>query len=264
MVSDPIASLYNNIARVTRPFRERLRKKPEPISNFPPEFSNVEKDFVNYCYSRELTMVSPAGLVAIVTAVRHSLTNEIAGDFVECGVWRGGASLLAALLINEYQSKKVVYLFDTFEGMATPGSQDVEIRSGKLASDFHSRKQLPSHNEWAFASLEEVKNNFMIAGISAGQAVFVKGKVEETLEDPTNIPDQVSTLRLDTDWYSSTRKELEVLYPRLVAGGALLLDDYGFWDGSRRAVDEYFVRLGRNAPMLNVVDLERRIAIKAM
>lgn len=253
---------YHRVASLTRPLREKLRKKVEPITLFPPEFSKSEKDFVNYVYTRRLTMVGPSRLFSVVTAVRHSIRHEVAGDFVECGVWRGGASLLAALLIRDLGSSLAVRMFDTFEGMSTPSDHDVEIQSGKRAAEFHSLKQLGTHNEWAYASLEEVKQHFSEAGIDEAQAIFVKGKVEDTLRIPANVPGRISTLRLDTDWFESTRVELEILYPRLGIGGALLLDDYGYWEGARRAVDEYFQGLGPKAPMLNIVDAEGRVAIK--
>ena len=217
---------------------------------------------MNYVYTRRLTMVDPSRLFSVVTAVRHSVRHEVAGDFVECGVWRGGASLLAALLIRDLGSSMAVRMFDTFEGMSTPSDYDVKIQSGERATEFHSLKQLGTHNEWAYASLEEVKQHFSEAGIDEGQAIFVKGKVEDTLRIPANVPGRISTLRLDTDWFESTRVELEVLYPRLGVGGALLLDDYGYWEGAKRAVDEYFQGLGAKAPMLTIVDAEGRVAIK--
>ena len=62
----------------------------------------------------------------------------------------------------------------------------------------------------------------------------------ETLNIPSNLPESISVLRLDTDWYESTRKELQILYPRLGVGGVLIIDDYGYWDGCRKAVHEYF------------------------
>lgn len=68
--------------------------------------------------------------------------------------------------------------------------------------------------------------------------VFVKGKVEDTLSD--RVPERIALLRLDTDWYESTRCELKHLFPRLVQGGVLVLDDYAWWSGSRKAADEYF------------------------
>jgi hypothetical protein len=87
---------------------------------------------------------------------------------------------------------------------------------------------------------------------------LIAGKVEETL--PEHAPESIALLRLDTDWYESTRHELEHLFPRVVAGGVLLLDDYGHWKGSRKAVDEYFAAQGITM-LLNRVDYTGRLGI---
>jgi hypothetical protein len=111
----------------------------------------------------------------------------------------------------------------------------------------------------AACSLEQVKKNFGDCGLDLGGAIFVQGPVEQTLLIESNIPKQIALLRLDTDWYASTKIELEVLYPRLVTGGVLIVDDYDCWQGSRAAVDEYFAN---NAPLLTPLDYEARIAVK--
>ncbi|MFC7470447.1 TylF/MycF/NovP-related O-methyltransferase [Actinomadura keratinilytica] len=87
---------------------------------------------------------------------------------------------------------------------------------------------------------------------------YVQGLVEKTV--PAEAPEQISVLRLDTDWYASTRHELEHLYPRLVSGGVLLIDDYGYWQGSRRAVDEFLEATGERLLLLRMD--EGRIAVK--
>jgi predicted O-methyltransferase YrrM len=111
---------------------------------------------------------------------------------------------------------------------------------------------------WCYASLDQVSQNFAAAGLSTKTSHFVKGDVMETLKD--NLPEQISVLRLDTDWYESTRFELEVLYPRLSKGGVLIIDDYGHWSGSRKATDEYFSSI--QAPLLNRVNDQVRLCIK--
>jgi hypothetical protein len=88
---------------------------------------------------------------------------------------------------------------------------------------------------------------------------LVKGPVESTI--PATIPDQLAILRLDTDWYESTKHELDHLYPRLVSGGILIIDDYGHWQGARQAVDEYFARQNLK-PLLSRIDYTCRIMIK--
>ena len=87
---------------------------------------------------------------------------------------------------------------------------------------------------------------------------FIEGEVEKTLLYEENLPKKISILRLDTDFYSSTKKELEILYPRLVSGGVCIIDDYGYWKGARQAVDEYF----GDQKWLHVVDQTCRYLIK--
>ena len=97
--------------------------------------------------------------------------------------------------------------------------------------------------------------------MDVGSFSFIKGDVCETLKSPQNIPEKISVLRLDTDWYESTKAELEELYPKLSNGGVLIIDDYGHWQGARKAVDEYFSSQ-QYKPLFNVIDRTGRSAIK--
>jgi hypothetical protein len=112
---------------------------------------------------------------------------------------------------------------------------------------------------WCFSSIEEVKNNIATLNYPTEKVYFVKGKVEDTI--PTTIPQKIAVLRLDTDWYESTKHELEHLFPLLVSGGVLIIDDYGHWEGARKAVDEYIEKNNLNI-LLNRIDYTGRIAIK--
>jgi O-methyltransferase len=114
--------------------------------------------------------------------------------------------------------------------------------------------QRDSHNDWCYASLDDVKANFRNAGLLNDNIMFIQGDVAVTLE-------VLAALRLDTDWYESTKKELEFLYPRLSVGGVLLVDDYGHWAGAREAVDEYFKRYN-NRPFLIYNDNTGRAGVK--
>jgi hypothetical protein len=107
--------------------------------------------------------------------------------------------------------------------------------------------------------LDAVRRTVLGSGYPAERVHFVEGRVEDTL--PAHAPEQLALLRLDTDWYESTRAEMEHLYPRLVPGGVLIIDDYGHWEGARRAVDEHFAAHGP-APLLHRIDYTARIAVK--
>ena len=204
------------------------------------------------------TMTTPPRVYALVRAVEYVVARGIRGAFVECGVWRGGSMMAAALtLLRLGVTDRELYLFDTYEGMTPPTDFDVKP-GGERAADLLETEPRDS-DVWAIASLEDVREAVLGVGYPEERIHFVKGAVENTL--PEAAPALIALLRLDTDWYESTRHELVHLYPRLVAGGVLILDDYGYWQGARKAVDEYFAR--HDAPLLlNRIDHTGRVALK--
>jgi len=198
------------------------------------------------------TMTSPARIVAVCSAVRYVEANSIPGVFVECGVWKGGSSMAAALT---FKTPRPFFLFDTFEGMSAPTEHDRRAASGKSASETLQNADR-SASIWCYSPLDDVKRNISSTGYPDSHVTYVKGKVEDTV--PGSAPGQIAILRLDTDWYESTRHELEHLYPRLSPGGVLIIDDYGYWTGARKAVDEYF----GGSVYLSRIDQTGRVAIK--
>ena len=228
--------------------------------SMPVEFSDADRALVRRVQDQRLSMGSDLRLYATLLACKHVVAAGIPGDFVECGVWRGGHAMLAQGLFKRTEAPRKVYLYDTFGGMTAPSFEDVTY-SGAAARDAFLSKQRGDHNAWCFASLDEVRGHFRAAGLLNDNVVFVKGDVAETLRDIRSLPEQIAVLRLDTDWYDSTRLELEILYPRLVAGGVLIIDDYGHWGGCQKAVDEYFQHRN-DRPMLQYVDYTGRLAIK--
>jgi hypothetical protein len=201
------------------------------------------------------TMTGIERLWAVLSAVRYADQAGIAGDIVECGVWRGGNMMLAK---RAGEKPRNIWLYDTYAGMSEPTEADVDV-SGGVAIDRIGGYQKDTHNEWCFASLDEVKENFKRASHLDDSVRFIKGKVEETLKDESNLPKEIALLRLDTDWYESTLAELQILYPRLVPGGILIIDDYGHWQGARKAFDEYF----RDQPIfLHRIDYTARMFVK--
>jgi hypothetical protein len=204
-------------------------------------------------------MTSPERVAALCQAVAHVCEHRIAGDIVECGVWRGGSIMAACLaLLHHRDHERDVYLFDTFEGMAAPTKFDVHAATGVRASVL-LRLSDKSAPVWAVSPLDEVRRNLGTVGYPSSRLHFVKGKVEDTI--PDFAPEKIAILRLDTDWYESTAHELRHLFPRLMSGGFLIVDDYGHWDGARRAVDEFVTSTGRPL-FLNRVDYTGRLAIK--
>ena len=217
--------------------------------------------FSLYERSRDYTMTSWQRLYSLHSAVRYLINANIPGDFVECGVWRGGSMMMAALtLISLGRTDRHLYLFDTFEGLPRPDKTlDVDVWGNSGLEGWKQHRKTDQSSNWAYASLEEVRSNMESTGYPMDKVFFVKGMVEETL--PAKAPDKIAMLRLDTDWYSSTKHELEQLYPRLSSKGILILDDYGHFLGARKATDEYMGAL-ETQPLLNRVDYAGRIAVK--
>ncbi len=210
------------------------------------------------------TMTSAARVKALVDATRYCTRRDVPGALVECGVWRGGSvvAMIAALQEADDVSRDI-YLFDSFEGMTLPTEHDVSS-FGPSALEEWDAAQRAGQQPWAEAygpeafSEEVVRATVLATGYPPERIHLVRGPVEETV--PEMAPASIALLRLDTDWYESTRHELVHLYPRLVDSGVLILDDYGHWEGCRRAVDEYFE--GQPAILLNRIDYTGRIAIK--
>jgi O-methyltransferase len=221
----------------------------------------LEPEFVRYLKAcAPFTMVSRERLYAHFQALNYVVTHGIEGDIVECGVWRGGTSMLGAMtLLGRGETSRNIWLYDTFAGMTEPTTSDVSPWDGNNAKNLWKANSQADHNKWCFAPIEEVRRNFLSTGYPPDKANFVKGDVALTLLE--NAPRKIAVLRLDTDWYESTKVELEILFPRLAKGGVILIDDYGAWTGCKKAVDEYVT--AHNIPlMLHRTDYTGRSAVK--
>jgi O-methyltransferase len=227
-----------------------------PKHVFPQDFDELDVELCRRV--GPYTMTTPPRIYALVRAVEYVAARKLPGAIVECGVWRGGGMMAAALTLQRLGvTDRDLYLFDTFEGMTAPTAEDVKP-SGESAAELLAQEDKDSHL-WAVASLDEVREAVLSVGYPEERIQFVKGPVEETV--PEHAPEEIALLRLDTDWYASTKHELVHLYPRLASGGVLLLDDYGYWQGARRAMDEY-VAENELTLLLNRVDHTARIALK--
>jgi hypothetical protein len=224
--------------------------------------SNPHQDFSRETLSEiaavePFTMTSAERIVSLIGAVEYIERVSIPGDIVECGVWRGGSMMAVAHTLLRLQKTRHLHLFDTFEGMPPPTNADTNLRGDKASELL--KKSDRSAWIWAEAQIDEVRRNMERTGYPQDKVTYVKGKVEDTI--PARAPTQIALLRLDTDWYESTKHELIHLYPRLSSGGVLLIDDYGHWQGARRAVDEYIEE--NNLPLLLCrIDYTGRIAVK--
>jgi O-methyltransferase len=207
------------------------------------------------------TMTSPEAIAALAAAVRYVAASGIAGSIVECGVWRGGSMLAVARTLLALGRPDVdLYLFDTFAGMTEPTERDVHWTGAPAAAQLADEPKTEESHLWAAAGVEQVRRTLATVDYPAARIHLVEGKVEDTI--PERAPERIALLRLDTDWYESTKHELVHLYPRLEPGGILIVDDYGWWRGAREATDEYFRELAR-PPFLARVDADGvRLAVK--
>jgi O-methyltransferase len=222
------------------------RYPPRP----PSDITEDDRLIINQIAGRTATSVERQ--IALIQAVRYLVRHKIDGCIVECGVWKGGSSMAAALtLIQEGDTNRNLYLFDTFEGMTLP--QDVDkLANGTLAQTILDHDS----SSRCIASLDEVRRNMESTGYPCDRIKYIKGAVEATI--PLYAPaEPIALLRLDTDWYESTKHELKHLFPLLCEGGILLIDDYGFWQGCRKAVDEFFASLGRPCYLHRIDDTGR-------
>jgi hypothetical protein len=246
------------IRRAVRHLIGRLNK--QSIQELIPEVTPAEERVISR--SLGISMTSPERIWANLVAIKYLAENRIPGDLVEFGVWRGGGlfSMLEGLSIYEPDSLRQVIGFDTFSGMTAPSVQDREISSGEQATELLRRHQNRKDSSvvWAIGSLQDVSENLRQAKLQSNLKL-IEGDVALTLQG-SGIT-QIALARLDTDWYESTKLELEFTWPRLSVGGVLIIDDYGHWDGAKLAFDEFIHDLPQR-PLIHRIDYTARLVIK--
>jgi len=247
--------LENFLGSLALKFGYKISKTKQ---GYPNDFN--EEDISLIKSIKPFTMTEPEKIFSLIESVRYVISNDIPGSIVECGVWKGGSMMAVAYTLLKLNSQdRDLYLFDTFEGMSNPTSVDNSPGHCDARKKFEKTKIDANSSRWLNVSLDEVKKAIYRTGYDVQKIHFVKGKVENTL--PKNAPRNISILRLDTDWYESTRHELIHLFPLLSHGGVIIIDDYYFWEGQRKAVDEYFSQ-NKIKILLNRIDNTARIGIK--
>ena len=180
----------------------------------------------------------------------YVLKKNIQGAFIECGVHEGLQQYIwiELIMLNSITSIPDIYLYDTFAGLVEPTKYDYTCKDTVLYKlnnkqvHYIWKKEIISSNinNWCYAPLDKVKNYLYSTGYPENKLHFIEGNTIETLKNKENIPEKIAVLRLDTDWYESSKAEIETLYNNVVVGGVIIFDDYYHWDGQRRAVDDYF------------------------
>jgi O-methyltransferase len=252
IVNLPLKLVGLKIARLSK------IKRLQELAAFRYSISDIEedKDFYEiYLKIKDYTMTSLERCYALYNAVQYVAINNIPGHFVECGVWRGGSCMLIAHTLIKYgQMDRKIWLYDTFSGMVKPGDKDgAEEKKVWVEQQLENEK-----NAWCLAEFPDVENNLKSLNYPFTNFSLIKGRVEDSI--PAQCPDAIALLRLDTDWYDSTKHELTHLYPLICTKGVLIIDDYGAWEGCKKAVDEYFD--GGAPAFMNRIDYTGRLIIK--
>lgn len=232
-----------------------LRKRQ--AAPLPPD---LEHEFITlYDQCKPYTKTSIERMYALYQATRYVMRANIPGAIVECGVWRGGSAMIAAMTMSAARDEaRELWLYDTYEGMSEPTQHDRDFRGASAAEMMSKTEDNKKTSVWCYSSLEEVQRNMQRTGYPVNKMCFIKGKVEDRI--PAEAPGQIALLRLDTDFYESTYHELRHLFPLLAPGGVLIVDDYGHWAGARKATDQFFQEIQKPL-LLHRIDYTGRMAI---
>lgn len=181
---------------------------------------------------KDLTLLQYERIECNIKSIDYIINNNIDGDIVEAGVYKGGSILSMILRLEErHILNRQIHLYDTFNGMTESSEYDIDLNNikAKDAIDDYLCK----------CDLDSVKNN--IKNNSAYPSNLIQYHVGDILKTKF-IPEKISILRLDTDWYESTKFELDNFFDKVSIGGVIMVDDYGHWNGCKKAVDEFLLK----------------------
>jgi len=203
-------------------------------------------------------------------AINYILQNNIEGSIIECGVDSGHFEHIWINELMKNNSLRDIYLFDTFAGLVEPTEHDstcidatlYQMNKDEVYNMWKNQVINEKVNGWCYTPLDTVKNRLNSTGYPQQHLHYVVGDVMETLKDKTTIPTKIAILRLDTDWYESSKYELEQMYDNVVTGGVIIFDDYYHWDGQRKATDEFFLSRNINYTFVNIGNCKTAAIIK--
>ncbi|MDO8530224.1 MAG: TylF/MycF/NovP-related O-methyltransferase [bacterium] len=225
-------------------------KKVKFIGEIPlKDFLNLRKLFL-FRKIYPYTMVSYQGLSNVYKLSKMIEENKTKGAFVECGVWKGGCAALMGFVAQKARSRRKIWLFDSFEGLPEPTKED-----GSMAKEYSKNKVEGKLEtiEKCVGPIEEVNNIFFkILKLKKEDTIIKKGWFQNTLPKEKNEIGPIAMLRLDGDWYESTKCCLENLYDNVTIGGYILIDDYDYWEGCKRAVDEFLEERNINVNFVRI------------
>jgi len=209
-----------------------FRREPDPDGSE----ERLVPDFVeHYIRGAAVTMLPRARLDNLQLCVEDALKNNVAGDLIETGVWRGGATIFMRGILKAHAiGDRNVWVADSFEGLPKP-----DEKAFPLEAEVHAGPVMTKLYKHLAVGIEDVKLNFKAYGLLDKRVQFLKGWFKDTL--PGAPIERLAVMRLDGDYYESTRDALQNLYHRLSPGGYVIIDDYGekTWTYCRKAVDEF-------------------------
>jgi len=188
------------------------------------------------------TMIGTKRLNNIQFCIEQVVKNNVKGDFIETGVWRGGACIFAKALFNILDKDRTIWVADSFEGLPKPND---ELYPADKDDDLYSIEQLR-------VSLAQVKQNFERFNLLDEHVKFLKGWFKDTLK--TAPIKKIAIARLDGDMYESTMDSLINLYPKISQGGFVIIDDYGAIEACKKAVHDFRAKNDITAELINIDD----------
>jgi hypothetical protein len=209
--------------------------------------------------AKRYTMTTPVRCRRLWDSCKQVLDANVPGGFVECGVWKGGSSAIMALAIKNSGQERHLHLFDSFEGLPEPTEKDGE--DAAVYSGGRNQGKLTTVNQCQ-AGLDEVRH-LILDKIKVPEklAHFHIGWFQNTVPIDAGKLGPIALLRLDGDWYDSTKVCLENLYPLVTPGGIIIMDDYFAWEGCKKATDEYLNQQGINCS-IERIDLDAGFWVK--
>lgn len=220
----------------------------EPDTEQGNELRFVHQFVQHYIRGEAISMLPVVRFTSLRSCIATVLADKVPGDFIETGVWRGGATIfMRAMLKVHGVTDRTVWVADSFEGLPVPDAEKFPVEAKAVAGPMMKTQM----NNLA-ASLEDVQANFKAYGMLDDQVRFLKGWFKDTL--PVAPIERLAILRLDGDLYESTMDGLTNLYDKVSPGGFVVVDDYGeeMWTYCAKAVDEFRAARGIQAPLIRV------------
>ena len=208
----------------------------------------VEAAITHYQKGPAVSMLPLVRMDNLQFCITDVIERTVPGDLVETGVWRGGSTIFMRAMLKVLNvTDRIVWAADSFEGLPEPDAEKYPVE----ARSFKSAAMTKYYNHLA-VGLDEVKRNFAAYGMLDDQVKFLKGWFKDTL--PAAPIGAIAVLRLDGDYYESTRDALTNLYDKVSPGGYVVIDDYGEdnWTYCRKAVDEFRQERGITDPLVRV------------